>query len=95
MFAAGERYGNQLHLAGVLPLKSRPSIMSNTRINKTAAKLATNIRRELATESNLRVLEALPAFQADERLPKKLRRLLDRLEDAEQDKPLRKMLSRN
>lgn len=69
--------------------------MSSTRISKTAAKVATNIRRELASESNLRVLEALPAFQADEHLPKKLRRLLDKLEAAEQDKPLRKMLGRS
>lgn len=76
-------------------MKNRPSVMPNTRINKTATKVATNIRRELATESNLRVLEALPAFQADEHLPKKLRRLLDRLDAAEHDKPLRKMLSRN
>ncbi|MBE1206363.1 hypothetical protein IHE39_18890 [Aminobacter carboxidus] len=67
--------------------------MPNARNNKTAAKLATNIRRELATESNLRVLEALPAFQADDHLPNKFRRLLDRLDAAEQDKPLRKMLS--
>lgn len=66
--------------------------MSSPRINKTAAKVATNIRRQLASESNLRVLEALPAFQADKQLPKKLRRLLDKLEAAEQDKPLRKML---
>lgn len=76
-------------------MKNRPSVMPSTRINKTATKVATNIRRELATESNLRVLEALPAFQADLHLPKKLRRLLDRLDAAEHDKPLRKMLSRN
>ncbi|MDH4986630.1 hypothetical protein QEZ47_14040 [Aminobacter anthyllidis] len=76
-------------------MKNRPSVMPNTRINKTAAKVATNIRRELVTESNLRVLEALPAFQADDRLPKKLRHLLDRLDAAEQDKPLRKMFSTN
>ncbi|WP_395448595.1 hypothetical protein ACHMW7_27855 [Aminobacter sp. UC22_36] len=92
---AGDRYGNHMHLAGVLPMKNRPSVMPSTRINKTATKVATNIRRELATESNLRVLEALPAFQADLHLPKKLRRLLDRLDAAEHDKPLRKMLSRN
>ncbi len=76
-------------------MTNRPSIMPNARNNKTAAKLATNIRRELVTESNLRVLEALPAFQTDDRLPKKLRRLLDRLDSAEQDKPLRKMFSTN
>jgi len=69
--------------------------MSSARINKTAAKVATNIRRELASESNLRVLEALPAFQAEEHLPKKLRRLLDKLEAAEQGKPLCKVLGRS
>ncbi|MBB4651072.1 hypothetical protein GGQ99_002835 [Aminobacter niigataensis] len=49
--------------------------------------MATNIRGELATESNLRVLEALPAFQAEDDLPQKLRRLLDRLEAAERTQP--------
>ncbi|AWC20790.1 hypothetical protein WHT83_06990 [Aminobacter sp. P9b] len=62
--------------------------MPSRRINKIAtAKLATNIRGELATESNLRVLEALPAFQAEDDLPQKLRRLLDRLEAAERTQP--------
>lgn len=62
--------------------------MPSTRIHKiAAAKLATNIRGELATESNLRVLEALPAFRADDDLPQKLRRLLDKLEAAERGLP--------
>lgn len=62
--------------------------MPSRRIVKTiAAKLATNIRGELATESNLRALEALPAFQAEDDLPQKLRRLLDELEAAERTAP--------
>ncbi|KQU63979.1 hypothetical protein ASC75_15160 [Aminobacter sp. DSM 101952] len=61
--------------------------MPSRRITKTAARLATNIRSELATESNLRVLEALPAFQTEDDLPQRLRGLLDKLETAERRQP--------
>lgn len=75
-------------------MKNRPFVMPSIRTNKTAAKLATNIRRQLTSDSNVRALEALPAFRADEELPKKLRRLLERLDAAERKQSLPKMLSR-
>ena len=76
-------------------MKNMLSVMLHTRIKKIVAKVTTNIGRELASESNVHVLEVLPTFQTDERLPKKLRRLFYRLDNAEQNKPLRKMLSRD
>lgn len=53
------------------------------RTNSNAAKLAVNMRRELASQTNLRVLESIPAFQTDAELPARLRRLLAKLTEIE------------
>lgn len=64
--------------------------MASPTIDKSAVRLTANMRRQLASEGNLRVLEALPAFRADNTLPNRLRRLLHRLEAAERRQPLQK-----
>lgn len=71
-------------------MKNRPFVMPSTSTSKTTAKVATNIRRQLASASNVRVLESLPVFRADGNLPKRLRKLLKKLEAAEQTQPLSK-----
>ncbi|ODT06303.1 MAG: hypothetical protein ABS58_12100 [Mesorhizobium sp. SCN 65-20] len=53
------------------------------RTNSNAAKLAVNMRRELASQTNLRVLESMPAFKAEAELPARLRRLLAKLTEIE------------
>lgn len=53
------------------------------RTNSNATKLAVNMRRELASQTNLRVLESMPVFRAEADLPKRLRRLLDKLTEIE------------
>jgi len=57
-------------------------IMAGARTQQ-AARLTAHIRREIATETNQRVLKALPAFRADHDLPKKLKRLLEKLANVE------------
>ncbi|PWK70670.1 hypothetical protein [Aminobacter sp. AP02] len=71
-------------------MKNRPFVMPSTHNSKTTAKVATDIRRQLASQSNVRVLESMPVFRADGTLPKKLRKLLKKLEAAEQAQPLSK-----
>lgn len=59
--------------------------MAKARKQQAAAPLTAHIRREIATETNLRVLKALPAFRAEHDLPKKLRHLLEKLANAERE----------
>lgn len=53
------------------------------RTDSNTAKLAVNMRRELASQTNLRVLESMPVFKAEAELPKRLRRLLEKLTEIE------------
>ncbi len=53
------------------------------RTNTKATGLAINMRRELASQTNLRVLESMPAFKSEVELPAHLRRLLDKLKEIE------------
>lgn len=56
----------------------------------SAARLTASIRREIATDVNVRVLKALPAFKVDSKLPKKLKSLLEQLEEHEEPEPTRR-----
>lgn len=58
-------------------------VTMSTRRQHSAARLTASIRREIATDVNVRVLKALPAFKVDNKLPKKLKALLEQLEDRE------------
>ncbi|WP_269932555.1 hypothetical protein [Aminobacter sp. HY435] len=61
-----------------------------TRRQQSAARLTAGIRREIATDVNVRVLKALPAFKVDSKLPKKLKALLEQLDEREEPAPTRR-----
>ena len=64
-------------------------VTMSTRRRHSAAKLTASIRREIATDVNVRVLKALPSFKVDGNLPKKLKSLLEQLEEREEPAPRR------
>lgn len=67
----------------------RGQVVMSTRRRHSAAKLTAVIRRELATDVNVRVLKALPTFKVDANLPKKLKSLLKQLDEREELAPRR------
>ncbi|UCI08994.1 hypothetical protein [Mesorhizobium sp. B1-1-8] len=51
--------------------------------SKRRAALANDIRRQIGAEATKRLLRTLPAFRLETEVPKRLRDLLDRLDDIE------------
>lgn len=76
-----------MHLAEFYGQQEGPVMKAKPNTKTRADRLAVNIRRTFASESNLRVLELLPVFRAEGDLPPGLQRLLDKLQEVERRQP--------
>ena len=79
--------GNHLHLAEFYGQQKGPVMKAKPNTKTRSDRLAVNIRRTFASETNLRVLESLPVFRAEGDLPPGLQRLLDKLQEVERRQP--------